>query len=88
MNDRDCYCDLLRATPEWLSERGIPEGYCGLCEVCGAPGHTRHYPGAVPYTGTWCDRCFGASPSSRLAIWTIRAAAAGLVLLLWRACAS
>jgi hypothetical protein len=26
--------------------------------VCGAPGHTRHHPGATPVTGAWCDRHF------------------------------
>ena len=31
---------------------------CGTCERCGAPGHTRHYPGPVPATGAWCDRCY------------------------------
>jgi hypothetical protein len=29
--------------------------YCGFCEKCGKPGHTRHFPGAAPYTGTRCD---------------------------------
>ena len=30
--------------------------FCGKCEVCKQPGHTRHYPGPVPYTGAWCDQ--------------------------------
>ena len=29
---------------------------CGPCQVCGRPGHVRHFPGAAPYTGAWCDR--------------------------------
>jgi|ERR1051326_2401842 hypothetical protein len=28
------------------------------CELCGNPGQLRHYPGAVPYTGVWCNACF------------------------------
>lgn len=44
--ERNCYC-------------GEGETSCGTCERCGAPGHTRHFPGARPYTGAWCDRCYG-----------------------------
>ncbi len=44
-NARACYC-----TPGQTS--------CGTCERCGEPGHTRHYPGPVPSTGAWCDRCY------------------------------
>lgn len=56
MNARGCYCELWWDTiPEVLEKQGVPHGYCGLCEVCGRPGHTRHHPGAVPYTGSWCD---------------------------------
>ena len=51
-----CYCTLWDKDPEYLKNKNVPEGYCGLCEKCGNPGHTRHFPGAVPYTGTWCDR--------------------------------
>lgn len=52
---RQCYCDSLSA--EWKAERGYAEGFCGVCERCGQPGHTQHFPGPVPYTGAWCDRC-------------------------------
>lgn len=31
---------------------------CGKCQVCGEPGHTCHYPGSLPYTGSWCDKHF------------------------------
>jgi len=55
-NRRDCYCGLWDTDPEYLKREGIPKGYCGLCQVCGQPGHTRHHPGSVPYTGAWCDR--------------------------------
>jgi len=53
---RGCYCGAF--DQEYLDQNNIPEGFCGICERCGQPGHTRHYPGAVPYTGSWCDRCF------------------------------
>lgn len=67
-NDRDskpvhpqkgCYCSLWLTNPEVLRSQGVPEGFCGRCQQCGAPGHTRHFPGPVPYTGAWCDRCYG-----------------------------
>jgi hypothetical protein len=50
-----CYCDSLSA--EWKAMPDYQEGYCGVCERCGKPGHTQHFPGPVPYTGAWCDRC-------------------------------
>ncbi|MCP4645191.1 MAG: hypothetical protein GY851_32415 [bacterium] len=56
MKKRHCYCDLWEKKPEVLEQQGVPRGYCGFCNVCGEPGHTRHFPGAVPYTGSWCDR--------------------------------
>jgi hypothetical protein len=54
-NRRGCYCAVWDSNPETYQNRGIPYGYCGFCERCGRPGHTRHFPGAVPYTGCWCD---------------------------------
>jgi hypothetical protein len=53
---RYCYCDLWEKNPDALIARGIPEGFCGFCQVCGAPGHLRHHPAAIPVTGAWCDR--------------------------------
>lgn len=44
-NPRNCYCRP-------------GETSCGTCDRCGAAGHTRHFPGPVPYTGAWCDRCY------------------------------
>lgn len=29
--------------------------HCGTCQVCGKPGHAGHFPGPLPYTGSWCD---------------------------------
>lgn len=55
MNARGCYCELRKATADTPRRKDVPEGFCGLCDRCGAPGHVRHFPGAVPYTGAWCD---------------------------------
>ena len=54
-NRRGCYCGLWDTQPEFLFSQGLPQGYCGHCEKCGRPGHTRHFPGPVPYTGSWCN---------------------------------
>ncbi len=58
MLSRNCYCDLWNTNPDFLIHRGIPLNFCGMCDLCGAPGHTRHYPGPVPSTGSWCDECY------------------------------
>ena len=55
MNKRGWYWDAWEKTPETLEGRGIPRGYCGRCIQCGKLGHARHHPGAVPFTGAWCD---------------------------------
>ena len=55
MNERGCYCGLWEKNPAFLESQKVPRGYCGFCQVCGQPGHIRHFPGAVPYTGCWCD---------------------------------
>ncbi len=55
MNDRNCYCGLWDTHPETLMQEGIKRGYCGICQTCGRPGHTRHFPGKSPVTGSWCD---------------------------------
>ena len=52
---RGCYCGLWDKEPGFLREQGLPEGFCGKCETCGKPGHTQHFPGPVPYTGSWCE---------------------------------
>ena len=55
MNERGCYCGLWEKNPTHFESLGVPRGYCGFCQTCGSPGHTRHFPGAVPSTGCWCD---------------------------------
>jgi hypothetical protein len=55
---RMCYCSVWGKDPSLYEEKGLTPGFCGKCERCGAMGHMRHYPGAVPYTGSWCDRCY------------------------------
>ena len=52
----NCYCNLWNKHPETLEKQGVPRGFCGLCDVCGAPGHLLHFPGAVPFTGNWCKK--------------------------------
>ncbi|MFO0675036.1 MAG: L,D-transpeptidase family protein [Polyangiaceae bacterium] len=54
VNGRGCYCGVPAKGGEG-DTRQSPPGFCGTCEVCGASGHVRHFPGAVPYTGSWCD---------------------------------
>ena len=49
-----CYCSYIDR--QLLENEDLPLGFCGLCDVCGNPGHVRHHPGAVPYTGCWCPR--------------------------------
>ena len=55
MNKRGCYCELWDKDPAYFETRGVPRGYCGFCQTCKEPGHTRHFPGAAPSTGCWCD---------------------------------
>jgi hypothetical protein len=55
---KGCYCSIWHKDPALYEKQGLPLGFCGMCERCRKPGHTRHYPGPVPYTGAWCDRCY------------------------------
>ena len=56
MKQRHCYCPEDGSHPRYLRKDGIPPEYCGKCQVCGQPGHTRPHPACLPYTGAWCDR--------------------------------
>ena len=67
--ERKCYCGLWETDPDHFRKEGIPEGYCGICERCGKPGHTQHFPGPVPYTGAWCDRCVRIVPWTNAGVW-------------------
>ena len=49
-----CQCEARRRFPE--KYQGIPEGYCGLCDICGQPGHWRQHPHLKGAGGAWCDR--------------------------------
>lgn len=50
-----CYCQERKTNPLVAEQlRDIPPGYCGLCDLCGQPGHTRAHP-RLPTTGSWCD---------------------------------
>ncbi len=51
-NNPTCYCEERKNNPEGY--RSIPEGYCGICDVCGEPGHMRAHPHYAT-TGAWCD---------------------------------
>lgn len=53
---RHCYCHLWQTDPNYLTERNIPDGFCGICQ-CGAYGHLRHAPNG-PYTAEFCDKCY------------------------------
>jgi hypothetical protein len=57
-NPRGCYCQLWQSDPEGMRAQKYAEGYCGVCERCGKPGHTRHHPANFPVTSAWCDRCY------------------------------
>ena len=62
--ERNCDCSVWDKDPAAYEAQGYPLGYCGFCDRCGVPGHTRHFPGPVPYTGSWCYRCY------RIVKWT------------------
>ena len=82
-----CYCDLWDKNQKVLEDQGVPRGYCSFCQKCKKPGHTRHFPGAVPYTGGWCDYHYSLLKwlhplgSIGVIIWTV--AISGL-LLVWK----
>jgi hypothetical protein len=50
-----CYCNERKTNPAIAeSMKDIPDGFCGICEICGKPGHTKTHP-HLPTTGSWCD---------------------------------
>lgn len=55
MTDRNkCYCSAREKVPDLYTKLGIPEGFCGLCDIYKRPGHSCHVPAPLPYTGSWC----------------------------------
>ena len=84
-NERNCYCGIWEKDPEFYRSRGVPEGFCGLCDVCQAPGHTRHAPDG-PYTGTWCDKHYGSGRFSPLLARFLAFVVIGVAFLAVRRC--
>lgn len=51
----NCYCNERKTNPAVAEPmKDIPDGFCGICEICGKPGHTKAHP-HLPTTGSWCD---------------------------------
>lgn len=78
---KDCYCNDQNAA----REEGLPPGYCGFCDVCGRAGHIRHFPGASPQTGGWCDCHYKVaacvSPNGRYGIFLWVSLTAAILIL-------
>lgn len=62
----------------------------GRCERCGAPGTLRHFPGASPTSGIWCDRHHAQlawlHPMGHRGRWLWMLVGGGLLLLLAGVC--
>jgi len=55
MSEETCYCNERKSNAEFAkSLKDIPEGYCGICDICGKPGHMKAHP-QLPTSGAWCD---------------------------------
>ena len=76
----NCYCTLWEKDPKILESQGVPRGYCGMCDSCGQPGHLRHAPISMPYTGAWCDACYQKAVWRGLINWLLFFAVVGIVL--------
>jgi hypothetical protein len=86
-----CYCEDRKNNPK-IAElmRDIPEGFCGVCDVCGSPGHTRAHP-SLPVSGAWCDEHWAElvaprriTPDRLMATAILAIALAAIGLSLWR----
>lgn len=55
VSEPDCQCSLWTTQPDLLASQCVPRGFCGHSDVCGQPGHARHFPRSSPITGTWCE---------------------------------
>ncbi|MBP7529637.1 MAG: macro domain-containing protein [Syntrophorhabdaceae bacterium] len=88
-----CYCDLWNKSPNTLASQGVPEGFCGLCNVCGAPGHVLHFPGAAPVTIAWCRKHYYRTmilhPMGSIGIFVwglaVLSVVAGLIMIIFKA---
>lgn len=84
-----CYCEE-RKNNKGVAElmKDLPEGFCGTCDICGKPGHTKGHP-SLPTTGAWCDEHWSQLVSGQsitldkiiLILIIISAIAAGVIAL-------
>jgi hypothetical protein len=86
-----CYCKDRETNPA-LAEtmKELPAGFCGVCQVCGKPGHTRGHP-SLPTTGAWCDEHWqallekpGVTPDLILRILVLALALGAIATTTWR----
>lgn len=86
-----CYCNERMNNPK-LAEtlKDIPAGFCGICDVCGKPGHTRAHP-SLPMTGAWCDEHWqqileppAVRPDKIMAFIILFVAIASIAVVVWR----
>lgn len=56
--ERTCYCGETEGHRNLRAKLRIPDGFCGVCSICGEPGHTSHSPLPIPATEGFCDICF------------------------------
>jgi len=55
MDDETCYCQQRQHNATLAKAlNDMPEGFCGVCEICGKWGHARAHP-RLPVTSAWCD---------------------------------
>jgi len=52
---RSCYCEERNNPKMQEFFLDIPEGFCGICDICGEYGHLNAHP-HLPTSGTWCDK--------------------------------
>ncbi len=51
-----CYCKEREINSNFAKTiENIPDGFCGICDICGEPGHMRAHPRQAT-TGAWCDK--------------------------------
>nr|CAS02748.1 putative integron gene cassette protein [uncultured bacterium] len=81
---RHCYCDLWESNPDVLQSQNLPHGFCGICERCGQPGHSRHAPAAAPYTSAWCDSYYRITSIRNYSLWLFVAVICICTWLLFR----